>query len=72
MNFSKWIEKMGGATRLAGKLGVSKAAVSQWDHGIALPNDERKQAIIKLSRGAISYMDIVRHYNNMKAARGAK
>lgn len=59
MDLQKWIEKEGGPSQVARLLGCDKGTVSQWYLLKALPKDEMKFKIHKLSKGKIAFHDMI-------------
>ena len=59
MKFKKWIELQGGPKALARKLGTESPTVYAWLRGAASPKALTMQKIVKMSRGALSYDDII-------------
>lgn len=57
--FSKWVEEFGGPVKLAYTLGVSDFAVRHWLNGLGTPKVTNIQELIKLSKGKLTFEDIV-------------
>ena len=66
--FSKWVEREGGQTAVAHKLGVTPQCVSHWVRGQGRPRAAVALKISLLSRGHLSLDDIFRdtHFNERK------
>lgn len=59
MKFSKWVETKGGAEGLATLLGIKAPRIRAWLRGQTTPQALLLQRIVKLSRGALTYDDVI-------------
>jgi DNA-binding transcriptional regulator YiaG len=66
MKLIDFIEKQS-TGKLAKKLNVQASRVSNWRVGRCLPDDKLKMAIVKLSKGKVSYKNIIEDFYNEKA-----
>jgi len=58
LTLKEWIEKTG-PERVAKLLGVNISSVGHWHRGYCSPRDEVKILIKKLSRGAVTYDEMI-------------
>ena len=58
MKLNKFIVKNGGDTAVAKKLGVSVETVRKWRIGETSPRPRSALALIKMSRGTLSWKDV--------------
>ena len=61
--FTKWINKKG-TVALAKQLKTTDSVIRVWRTGRSIPKARTMKEIITLTRGKISYKDIVEHYLN--------
>lgn len=54
----KAVEVAGGVAALAGRVGVSSQAVSQWLSGVTRPSLENAKAVEAATEGAVRWRDI--------------
>jgi len=62
MTLVEWIEKQGGPSKTARLLGCDKGTVSQWNRMQALPKDETKVKILLLSKGKVTFNDMIKPF----------
>lgn len=61
----RWVSRYG-VTRLAPQLSVTPHAIYDWVAGRRVPRPPCAAAMVKLSRGAITFDDIYRHRTQME------
>ena len=66
--FKEWIEEQG-VEELTRKLNVEKNTINYWRAGFSIPRPWQMQKIVKLSRGAVSYQDIIEGHLNSESWR---
>lgn len=59
MKFLKWIELQGGPNGVAKLLGITNACVRAWMRGQTSPKVVVLQRLVKLSKGALTYDDVI-------------
>jgi transcriptional regulator with XRE-family HTH domain len=59
MKFHRWIESQGGPKEVARLLGTESPTVYAWLRGAASPKVLTIQKLIKLSKGKLTFYDIV-------------
>lgn len=67
--FLTWIKKQGGPRGLQRKFGVTTHTVRNWIRGDSHPEVNTARAIIVLSKGELSYVDLLgnpHNWNNSK------
>lgn len=57
--FRKWIADTGGARHVAVLLGTTERSIYHWKAAINSPNAMTLQKIVTLSKGKVSYQDIL-------------
>ena len=57
--FQHWITSFGGVEAVAAKLGVTRAAVYHWVNKRGCPKIETIDHIVKLSKGKLSFDDVI-------------
>ncbi len=68
MNFRKWIELKGGNVAVGKFVGASRVLVFHWANGKSMPRPAMMRKIVGLTRGKMSYGDMVEFYlDNHKA-----
>jgi len=70
--FDQWIAEFGGDEKLAWKLGITSAAIKHWRRGTTTPSAKNVFEIIKLSKGALSFGDIVTETDVPKKTKTSK
>lgn len=73
MMLSTWIKKQGGTGAVGKLLNVERNCVYAWLHGTSIPRPITMQQVVKKSRGAVSYDDMIEEYkvNMAKKAKQA-
>ena len=66
LQFNTWVEEFGGARLLAKKLEVTDHAVRVWMRGEGSPHAETIDAIIKLSKGVLTFEQIFKESTRSK------
>jgi transcriptional regulator with XRE-family HTH domain len=61
VKLDKWIEEIG-PRKLARILSVEPSAISHWRNGKAMPRPDKMIKIHKLSRGRVSYREMVLNF----------
>jgi DNA-binding transcriptional regulator YdaS (Cro superfamily) len=60
----RWIVRMGGRASVASILGVDRSTVRHWDNGRNFPRPEEMAKIRHLSKGAVSFDELIDlHFN---------
>lgn len=72
MKFIKWLEAQGSSTRLASKLDLEANTVRAWKSGFAHPRPLIMRKLVKLSKGAFGYEDIIEDIFVLQKARSKK
>jgi transcriptional regulator with XRE-family HTH domain len=61
MKLSTWIQDTG-PKEIAKKIGVDPSTVSNWRQGKAFPRPRRLMQIFALSKGKVTYAEMVHHF----------
>lgn len=56
---AKWVEKCGGTPKVARKLGVTEQCVNVWTRCDGFPKVTTMQKIVRMSKGALTYADLM-------------
>ena len=64
--FNAWVEAFGGANALAEKLEVTGHTVRVWLRGEGAPEASKIDAILKLSKGVLSFQQIYKESTRSK------
>lgn len=64
MKLETWISKNGGAKKVAKMLGVNPMTVYTWVYRQSAPKDKIKIQINRLSRGAVSYKEMIEPFHS--------
>lgn len=59
MLLSTWIDRNGGSGKTGKILGVDRTLVYSWKKGICMPRPAAMKTIVKVSRGKVSYAEII-------------
>lgn len=62
MTLQKWIQSKGGYKKVAKLLGVSPMATYWWLNGTGLPKAQHMRKIVKISKGKVSYKEMIEPY----------
>ncbi len=65
MNFNKWVLKET-PRKVAKALGVDPSSVCAWQSGKSCPRPDKMRAIQKLSRGRVTYADMIDYHLDSK------
>ena len=66
MKFAKWVKYYGGPTKLAEKLDYKLSTVTAWLKGYNTPDVFDTQAMVRLSRGMLTYDALIKEYKKMR------
>lgn len=72
MKLSTWIDQTGGTVKSAAALNVKRNVVYAWRKGVAMPRPFTMQAIVKHTRGKVSYDEIINEYRTKREEGKAK
>lgn len=67
LSLADWIRQVG-EKEIARLFKISESAVGHWKRGLYLPNTECLVKIVKLSKGAVTYQEMIETYHNSKKA----
>lgn len=66
MKLTTWIEKNGGNGPTGALLGIARNNVYAWGAGVALPRPAMMKRIVELTRGKVSYAEMVEEFVHRK------
>lgn len=72
MTLLQWIDRNGGATPTSRILGVTRNNVHAWISRASLPRPETMKVIVKMSRQAVTYSDMIEDYLDNKYSKKKK
>lgn len=67
MKLSTWIDSNGGNAATGKILGIQRNVSYAWRNGVALPRPEMMRAIVKKTRGRVSYGEMVEEFLEKRA-----
>lgn len=66
LHFRNWVEEFGGIPKLAKELGITEHGVRIWTRGDGSPRAEPLLRILVLSKGKLSYQQIIKETTRNK------
>lgn len=58
-----------GVDQVKNQFGVTESTVNHWARGACLPRPHQMEKIVKLSRGRVSYAEMIETFNRLERAR---